>query len=116
MVTRPTEHNLLVPGFLADERRFNVALSRFRDVLIIIGNFELWDDSALLTMNKERQADHLCSLVRDVRMRRDVVYWPRKHQNANTRVPEFENLPEYLLPPKAVAPEAHAKRRQQQQQ
>lgn len=75
MLTKPSDLEGHSIGFLEDKRRMNVALSRAKQVLIIIGNLEVWTEEQRLCIYRRTIAKVLSTLLDDVVARGDVLLW-----------------------------------------
>jgi superfamily I DNA and/or RNA helicase len=71
MLVKPTEDAQRL-GFVSDRRRMNIALSRAKEVLVIIGNLTVWDEQQRVKMKKFRVAKSILGLLEDVINRKHV--------------------------------------------
>ncbi|RDH36405.1 P-loop containing nucleoside triphosphate hydrolase protein [Aspergillus welwitschiae] len=76
MLTKPSRDAASV-GFIADQQRLNVALSRAREVLVIVGNLLVWNRETLDKIEKSlgKKARFLLNLLFDVSKRNHTMVW-----------------------------------------
>jgi hypothetical protein len=76
MLTRPSA-NWRTVGILSDRERMNVALSRAKQVLVIFGNVDAWDENArrFLERSSKENPKLLLRLLEDATSKRNVSTW-----------------------------------------
>ncbi|PYH29302.1 P-loop containing nucleoside triphosphate hydrolase protein [Aspergillus neoniger CBS 115656] len=100
MLTKPSRNPVNV-GFIADQQRLNVALSRAREVLVIVGNRFVWDRDALDKIKKShgRTVRFLLHLLHDTSMRGHTMVW---HGEATVEDENPVGPVEYKCPDRSI--------------
>ncbi|GAA85870.1 hypothetical protein AKAW_03984 [Aspergillus luchuensis IFO 4308] len=100
MLTKPSKNPVNV-GFIADQQRLNVALSRAREVLVIVGNRFVWDKDALDKIKKSqgKTARFLLHLLNDTSRRGHTMVW---HGEATVEDENPVGPVEYKCPDRSI--------------